>query len=166
MRTKSWESLPIDEISVARFVQSFAKTVRPGLAGEAIVRVLLISSNNITSGLETPLPLGLACVAAATEKAGHEVRVLALAPEATWEAAVQNTISQLDPEVIGISVRNIDDQNMQCAHFFLAPLKQLLAVCRKVSRAPVVLGGAGARNGMTVRTTNLPGCRLTNNRSC
>jgi radical SAM superfamily enzyme YgiQ (UPF0313 family) len=107
------------------------------------VRVLLISSNNVTSGLETPLPLGLACVAAATEKAGHEVRLLALASEAAWEAAIRNAISQLHPDVIGISVRNIDDQNMQCAHFFLAPLKGLLAVCRKVSRAPVVLGGAG-----------------------
>ncbi len=107
------------------------------------MRVLLISSNNVTSGLETPLPLGLACVAAATEKAGHEVRLLALASEATWDAAIQNAISQLHPDVIGISVRNIDDQNMQCAHFFLAPLKQLVAVCRKVSRAPVVLGGAG-----------------------
>lgn len=107
------------------------------------MRVLLISSNNVTSGLETPLPLGLACVAAATEKAGHEVRVLALASEATWEAAIRNAISQLHPDVIGISVRNIDDQDMQCAHFFLAPLRELLAVCRKVSRAPIVLGGAG-----------------------
>jgi radical SAM superfamily enzyme YgiQ (UPF0313 family) len=107
------------------------------------VRVLLISSDNVTSGLETPLPLGLACVTAATEKAGHEVRLLALASEATWKAAIGNAVSQLHPDVIGISVRNIDDQNMQCAHFFLAEFKPLLALCRKLSRAPVVLGGAG-----------------------
>ena len=69
------------------------------------MRVLLISSNNMTSGLETPLPLGLACV---------------LASEATWDAAIRNAISQMYPDVIGISVRNIDDQDMQSAHFFSA----------------------------------------------
>ena len=135
-------SLETDE-KRCTLVQSFANAVRLRLAGEIIVRVLFISSNNVTSGLETPLPLGLACVTAATEKAGHEVRLLALASEATWETAIRNAIAQLHPDIIGISVRNIDDQNMQGAHFFLAPLRQLVAVCRKVSRAPVVLGGAG-----------------------
>jgi radical SAM superfamily enzyme YgiQ (UPF0313 family) len=126
-------------MGVARLVESLFRPV----VEEVIVRVLLISSNHVNGALETPLPLGLACVAAATEQAGHEVRLLALASRATWEAAIQNAISLQQPEVIGISVRNIDDQNMQCAQFLLAPFKELVALCLSVSCAAVVLGGAG-----------------------
>ena len=125
-----------------RVLRALLKACSASVEG-VIVRVLLISSNDVNVALETPLPLGLACVAAATEQAGHEVRLLALASRATWEAAIENAISPQQPEVIGISVRNIDDQNMQCAHFLLAPFKELVALCLRVSRAAVVLGGAG-----------------------
>jgi radical SAM superfamily enzyme YgiQ (UPF0313 family) len=45
--------------------------------------------------------------------------------------------------VIGISVRNIDDQNMQAPKFLLPAVKETVAVCRKYSAAPIVAGGAG-----------------------
>lgn len=41
------------------------------------MRVLFISAAN-DAGSMTPLPLGLACVAGATECAGHEMRLLTL----------------------------------------------------------------------------------------
>ena len=106
------------------------------------MKILLISVNN-EAGVETPLPLGLACVAAATEKAGHEVRLLAPTSTTDWESAIRERIGEFRPDVIGISVRNIDDQNMQASHFFLDPLRKVVAVCRSTSRAAVVLGGAG-----------------------
>jgi radical SAM superfamily enzyme YgiQ (UPF0313 family) len=106
------------------------------------VKTLLISVNN-EAGVETPLPLGLACVAAATEKAGHEVRLLAATSTTDWESAIRERIGEFRPDVIGISVRNIDDQNMQASHFFLELLRKVVAVCRSASRAAVVLGGAG-----------------------
>ena len=34
------------------------------------------------------------------------------------------------PDVIGISVRNIDDQNMNSPQFLLANIKNVVAVCR------------------------------------
>jgi radical SAM superfamily enzyme YgiQ (UPF0313 family) len=49
----------------------------------------------------------------------------------------------LRPEVIGLSVRNIDDQTMSNPQFLLRPLKQVIALCRSLSGAPIVLGGAG-----------------------
>jgi radical SAM superfamily enzyme YgiQ (UPF0313 family) len=106
------------------------------------VRVLLISAAN-DAGSVVPLPLGLACVAAATEKAGHHVRLLALAPDTECEEGVRQAIEQFAPDVIGVSVRNIDDQNMQSPRFLLASLKQVIAVCRAASSARIVLGGAG-----------------------
>jgi hypothetical protein len=42
------------------------------------MRVLLISGNRELFGVMTPLPLGLACVAAATARAGFEVHFLDL----------------------------------------------------------------------------------------
>jgi radical SAM superfamily enzyme YgiQ (UPF0313 family) len=106
------------------------------------VRILFISAAN-DAGSIVPLPLGLACVAAATERAGHCVRLLALGSDADCEKDVRQAIERLSPDVIGISVRNIDDQNMQCPRFLLASLKQVVATCRAASSSPIVLGGAG-----------------------
>jgi radical SAM superfamily enzyme YgiQ (UPF0313 family) len=106
------------------------------------MRVLLISAAN-DAGSMVPLPLGLACVAAATERAGHRVRLLALSPDADCANEISHVMEQLTPDVIGISVRNIDDQNMQSPQFLLRSLKQVVAVCRTASSAPIVLGGAG-----------------------
>jgi radical SAM superfamily enzyme YgiQ (UPF0313 family) len=44
---------------------------------------------------------------------------------------------------IGISVRNIDDQNMENPRFLLNTLKEVVTNCRKYSDATIVLGGAG-----------------------
>jgi len=106
------------------------------------VKALLISVN-CEAGVEIPLPLGLACVAAATEKAGHEVLLLAATSTTDWEPAIRERIGEFRPDVIGISVRNIDDQNMQAPHFFLELSRKVVSVCRSASRAAIVLGGAG-----------------------
>jgi len=90
-----------------------------------------------------PLPLGLACVAAATERAGHRVQLLALGSDGDCENEVRQAIGRLSPDVIGVSVRNIDDQNMQAPRFLLAGLRQVVAACRAASSAPIVVGGAG-----------------------
>lgn len=107
-----------------------------------MVRILLISAAN-HAGSTTPLPLGLACVAEATERAGHQVQLLALRSDADCDNDVRQAIGQFAPDVIGVSVRNIDDQNMQSPCFLLACLKQVVAVCRAACSSPIVLGGAG-----------------------
>ena len=106
------------------------------------MRILLISAAN-DAGSMVPLPLGLACVAAATERAGHRVQLLALGPDADCETEVRRAIEKFLPDVIGISVRNIDDQNMQSPRFLLASLRQVISASRASSAAPIVLGGAG-----------------------
>lgn len=58
-----------------------------------------------------PLPLGLACVAGAVENAGHDVRPLTLGTDADCENDIRQAIEQFSPDVVGLSVRNIDDQN-------------------------------------------------------
>jgi radical SAM superfamily enzyme YgiQ (UPF0313 family) len=106
------------------------------------MRVLLISANTERMSL-LPLPLGLACVAAACRKAGHEVVLLNLMFEGDTGQTIAKCIEDFRPEVIGISVRNIDDQNMADPKFLLPAARDVVAACRGISNAPIVLGGAG-----------------------
>ncbi|MEW6745847.1 MAG: radical SAM protein [Planctomycetota bacterium] len=106
------------------------------------MRVLLVSAN--TERLNAPtLPLGLSLVAAATERAGHEVTYLDLLGEGSPCEAVRRACETSRPEVIGISVRNIDDQCMQAPQFLLEPVQEIVGACRATTAAPIVLGGAG-----------------------
>lgn len=106
------------------------------------MRVLLISPNREEITMRT-LPLGLACVAAATQKAGHEVVLLDLMEEENPNEAVRRGLEGFRPEGIGFSIRNIDDQKMESSRFFLDQTRELITLCREQTTAPVILGGAG-----------------------
>jgi radical SAM superfamily enzyme YgiQ (UPF0313 family) len=82
-------------------------------------------------------------VAAATRNAGNEVSLLNLMFEGDPMLGIKNSIEDFRPNVIGISVRNIDDQNMPRPQFLLAPVREIIASCRSLSVAPIILGGAG-----------------------
>jgi radical SAM superfamily enzyme YgiQ (UPF0313 family) len=106
------------------------------------MRVLLISAN--TEQINMPvLPLGLACIAAAIDNQGHKVKILNLMMQTNTHKALHKAIDEFKPEIIGISVRNIDDQNMENPRFLLGTVKNVVANCRKYSDATIVLGGAG-----------------------
>jgi radical SAM superfamily enzyme YgiQ (UPF0313 family) len=113
--------------------------VKHGIKG---MRILFISANTETINM-TPLPLGLACVAAATRKAGHEVAMMDLLIEKDKDSGLNETIKGFRPDMIGLSVRNIDDQNKENPRFLLDPAKEIITVCRNLSEATIVLGGAG-----------------------
>jgi len=106
------------------------------------MRVLLISSN--TEQINMPvLPMGLASVAAAAQKAGYEVKLLNMMLHGNSQELIEKAIQDFHPEVIGISVRNIDDQSRMNPRFLLEPVKEVVSCCRALSSAPLVLGGAG-----------------------
>ena len=106
------------------------------------MKVLLISANTERITMQT-VPLGLALVSAATKQAGHEVAFLDLLSAPDPRTAIQKAVAAGRPDVIGISVRNIDDQSMQEPRFLLGKAKEVVDACRAMSRAPIVLGGAG-----------------------
>ena len=99
------------------------------------MRVLLISANTERIS-NLPLPLGLACVAAACRKAGHEVALLNLMFEGDTDSAIRECIHGFRPGVIGISVRNIDNQDMASPRFLLSPVRDIVAT--KASRSWVM----------------------------
>lgn len=106
------------------------------------MKVLFISAN--TEQINMPvIPIGLGCIAAATQKAGHEILFTDLMFEENPENHVRQVIAEFQPECIGITVRNIDNQNIEAPKFFLDKVRSIIAACRSGSYAPIVLGGAG-----------------------
>jgi len=112
------------------------------LSGGDPIKVLFISANTERINI-TPLPLGLSSVFLATQDAGHKVKLVDLMAENDYRSSISEAVSSFDPEIIGISVRNIDDQNMEKPRFLLDQVKKVVACCRNISRVPIVLGGAG-----------------------
>ena len=106
------------------------------------MKILLISAN--TEQINMPvLPLGMACIGAAVQNAGHEVNTVNLMMARDIRGLLRETITGFSPDVIGISVRNIDDQMMEPPNFLLDAVKMVVSECRSLSDAPIVLGGAG-----------------------
>jgi hypothetical protein len=66
------------------------------------VKVLLISENRSTT-LVSPFPLGLAFVAGALRRAGHEVLVLDFMFIDEWREKLRATLKDFRPEAIGLS---------------------------------------------------------------
>jgi radical SAM superfamily enzyme YgiQ (UPF0313 family) len=106
------------------------------------LRVLLISASSETSHA-TPLPLGLNLVAVAARDAGHDVRMLILPGAGDKAAIIRNAVLEHRPGVIGVSARNVDDQNRENPGFLLETVRDAVDTCRAVSDATIVVGGAG-----------------------
>lgn len=104
------------------------------------MRVLLIYANPARDLLPAP-PIGLAYVAAATRRAGHEVHVLDLVASPRPLDDVRATVRALGPAVVGFSVRNIDNVIRQRPVWHLGALAPLLAAVREAGPARIVLGG-------------------------
>ena len=110
------------------------------------MRILLIYSNQSREFVPAP-PVGLSYVASATRAAGHEVQLLDLAFARDLTGELVAAIEAFKPEVVGLSVRNIDNVVHQR---FESPLKALLeqvalirahACGRGGTPVPLVLGG-------------------------
>jgi len=107
------------------------------------MRVLLINSNLKDDILAAP-PIGLCYVASAAEAAGHEVRVLDLCFKRRINQELAKAINVFSPQIIGVSLRNLDNSNMLRPIFYLPSARRIVQEIRKLTAAPLVLGGSGA----------------------
>lgn len=106
------------------------------------MNVLLVSANTETVTM-TPLPLGLNCVAVAARRAGHTVHLLDLMGSGDHARSIRDAVRLVKPGLIGVSVRNVDNQRMLETRFLLEPVRDIIALCREAAAVPVVVGGAG-----------------------
>jgi radical SAM superfamily enzyme YgiQ (UPF0313 family) len=105
------------------------------------MRVLLISSNRLRL-IVPPLPLGLASVAAALAPE-HPVKVLDFMFLDDPLGELKRAVADFKPEVVGISVRNIDNQASRDPVSYFPEIKDLVERVRGWTPAPIILGGAG-----------------------
>lgn len=105
------------------------------------MRILFISPNRLRL-IAPPLPLGLAALVAAVEKE-HEVRVLDFMFLADPLEEVRRLVAGWQPELIALSLRNIDNQDIRHPTLFFPEYRDLTALLRNLSPAPILLGGAG-----------------------
>src|SRR5260221_10162895 len=106
------------------------------------MRVLLISAN--TEKLPDPVfALGAAYMAAAAVERGHEVDTLDLCFLDTPGAVLEAKLRDFAPEVVGISLRNLDSSSYPQTTSYIDDYKALVDGVRASSAAPIVLGGSG-----------------------
>lgn len=106
------------------------------------MRVLLVSPNK--EQLPDPVfPLGLAYIASALIREGHMVHAADLAFAADADAALKSAVEGFKPDVIGMSLRNIDDVAYPRRHSYIGDYKQTVGTLRGLTNAPIVLGGSG-----------------------
>ncbi len=88
-------------------------------------------------------PVGLDYIAAAARQAGIDVQLVDLCLADDPDEAVQRHFSQHRPELVGLSFRNVDDCFWPSGQSFLPELQQTIAAVRRLTDAPLVVGGVG-----------------------
>ena len=103
------------------------------------MRILLVSAN--TCAVPYPVyPLGLDYVAGSIGE-DHDVTILdmnIIGPE-----SLGRRVKEFSPELIGLSIRNIDNTEASSPEGFIGGYRQIMETLHKNSSAPIVLGGSG-----------------------
>jgi radical SAM superfamily enzyme YgiQ (UPF0313 family) len=101
---------------------------------------LLINTNVVRPPVS---PVGLEYTGEALVGAGFPVRVLDLAFEAEWKAALATELKNYEPMAVGLSVRNTDDCSFVSRKSFLPWVSEVVSEVRRLTQAFVLLGGVG-----------------------
>ncbi|MGD9188702.1 MAG: cobalamin-dependent protein, partial [Desulfobacteraceae bacterium] len=104
------------------------------------MKVLLISANKYQ--IPYPVyPLGLDYVCEAL-RPKHQVKVIDL-NSLNGIRGLKTMIGEFEPDIIGVSLRNIDNTDTIDALGFFSDYRELIQDIRETTRARIVLGGAG-----------------------
>ena len=107
------------------------------------MNVLLVNPNR--EQMPWPaLPVGLCTVATALERAGHDVELLDLTFSRDPYQDTLDAVLRRQPEVVGLTIRNIDNCNFESPLFYLAEIKQRVvsAVRRGAPSSTLIVGGS------------------------
>jgi radical SAM superfamily enzyme YgiQ (UPF0313 family) len=102
------------------------------------MKILLVYANPFT--LLWPAPAGLSLIARACREEGHEVRLLDLMFEKDPDTLLARALSEEAPDLVGLSLRNLDNADMEDTRSFVADYLRWVAMCRE--KAPVIVGGS------------------------
>lgn len=100
----------------------------------------LINTNRI---LPPIAPIGLDYLAGSAHRAGEDVEILDLCLAVDAAQAATEYFARRQPELVGLSFRNIDDCFWPGRTSFLPELTEIVRSVRALTDAPIVLGGVG-----------------------
>ncbi len=106
------------------------------------LRILTIYLNRLAWPEPAP-PIGAAWVAEGLRRDGHDVRLLDLMFVDDPGASLDDALGSFDPELIALSIRNIDSTWMASPAWSIPAARELTARILERTDAPVILGGAG-----------------------
>ncbi len=92
----------------------------------------------------TPVPVvpyGTCVTAESASRHGHDVRVLDLMFQKDPEGSIAHDLRRHPPDVVGISVRNLDNNDMLMPVEYVSHLVRITSTVKAVTEAPIVLGG-------------------------
>jgi hypothetical protein len=109
------------------------------------LRTLLIATNRhnrwMTKEEVRPLPLGLAYIAAYIDPDRHPMKLLDLMFADDYLAETEQAILNFQPQLVGISIRNLDNGSYVNPQSALPVSKEVIRTIRSVSNALIVCGG-------------------------
>ncbi|MBT4837102.1 MAG: radical SAM protein [Methylococcales bacterium] len=107
------------------------------------MKILLVNTNQLRSPDPVP-PIGIIYVAGALRKAGHECLIFDLNFLADFMDLLQEEIRSFNPDVIGLSLRNIDNTAFPHSQFFVDHASKIVDLCRSTKAdSTIVMGGSG-----------------------
>lgn len=105
------------------------------------MKILLISANRYV--LYGPVaPLGLAAIATHVNSIA-EVKILDLAYSSDWEKSTHNVLSEYEPDIVGVSIRNIDNSDYMNYENYVDYYIDLINYIKRNSQSKIILGGVG-----------------------
>lgn len=109
------------------------------------MNILLIATNQADRYMDRmivrPVPVGLAYLAANIDEDQHSLRLLDLMFSDDPLADVARAVSEFNPDVVGLSMRNLDNQSYFNPVWHLPGVKDVVDRIRVSSHATVVCGG-------------------------
>ncbi len=105
------------------------------------MKVIIISTNRHRHPMPV-MPLGACIVAEAAQAAGHRVKLLDSMFCDNPVGVLKTELRATKPDIVGLSIRNIDNNDMQNPVEFFSDLIPLVDIIRKNSQAPIVPGGS------------------------
>jgi hypothetical protein len=111
-----------------------------------MMRILLIATNRhkqLNGRMNAqPLPIGLAYIAGYLDPARHTVKMLDLMfSEDDYLEEVEHTVRAFQPELVGISIRNLSNHSYLDPQWQLPITKAVIERLRATTKAPIVCGG-------------------------
>jgi hypothetical protein len=110
------------------------------------MRILLIATNrhkHLMGRMNAqPLPIGLAYIAGHLDQARHTVKMVDLMfSDNNYLDEVEQTVGAFQPDLVGISIRNLSNHSYLDPQWQLPITKAVIARLRATTKAPVVCGG-------------------------